>query len=60
MNYFHDVLLSKIQLISFLLLRVAGRKIRQLLLLHIIIIYCFKFRQMLDAVDATILLFCHI
>jgi hypothetical protein len=53
-------LLSKIQLISFLLLRVAGRKIRQLLLLHIIIIYCFKFRQMLDAVDATVLLFCHI
>lgn len=25
MNYFHDVLLSKIQLISFLLLRVAGK-----------------------------------
>lgn len=35
------------------------RVIYLMLLLHISIINFFKFREMFDAVDATVLLFCH-
>lgn len=45
MNYFHDVLLSKIQLISFLLLRVSGKNGRIKKAVFIFLLYKYRFQM---------------